>query len=578
MAGAPRAGAAGGAADVDKALPIVKRALKVLADREVTPQLGLLKSTLLQLDSTFSEREYGASTFRDFIEKVAERGLVVLRQAGRSVLVELADNNLSALVSDQPPASEPPPTVADAQLGRIRGRETPDVVDAVEGRGRRRQRAAPPRTAAAPSPQQTADAARLASDLFAKSRQTPRWPMYIRQMRQFFRNADDTFDERKLGFPGIVDFLRACQREGLLRLDRDRQGVLRVFPGANFAKPATASSRRRARDRRRQRGRVPGRRRRRRRRHRRLRNALHPRDRRRHHADHRRHRRRDAQAGARRGRSQRRPRQRRAALRNAPQAHAKGCDAARGDHDEEGRGRKDAEDATSAKEREGDKARVNCGLRRAACGFSEGQRLRFSGSPSRWWASPHSSAIPKSTRASWRIASASSGWKSRASSSALGLKPGQLVVDLGSGSGLFTRALARAVAPNGTAYAVDIDPALLKIVESSAKRSDIKNLTTVLAAPDDPKLPQAVDVIFICDTFHHLPDKPTYARTLYRYLKPGGRVAVIDFTNDWPGGHDAMRYTPDDLERWMTGAGFTRDQSFDFPKNSFYITYKKASQ
>ena len=60
----------------------MKRALKVLADREVTPQLGLLKSTLLQLDSTFSEREYGASTFRDFIEKVAERGLVVLRQAG----------------------------------------------------------------------------------------------------------------------------------------------------------------------------------------------------------------------------------------------------------------------------------------------------------------------------------------------------------------------------------------------------------------------------------------------------------------------------------------------------------------
>jgi len=158
---------------------------------------------------------------------------------------------------------------------------------------------------------------------------------------------------------------------------------------------------------------------------------------------------------------------------------------------------------------------------------------------------------------------------------ALGLTPGQLVVDLGSGSGLFTRALARAVAPTGTAYAVDIDPALLTIVETSAKRSSIKNLTTVLAAPDDPKLPQTVDLIFICDTFHHLPDKPAYARTLYRYVKPGGRVAVIDFTNDWPGGHDAMRYTADDLEGWMTAAGFLRDQSFDFPKNSFYITYKK---
>jgi hypothetical protein len=66
--------------------------------------------------------------------------------------------------------------------------------------------------------------------------------MYIRQMRQFLRNADDTFDERKLGFPGIVDFLRACQREGLLRLDRDRQGVLRVFPGPNLAKVAAPAA------------------------------------------------------------------------------------------------------------------------------------------------------------------------------------------------------------------------------------------------------------------------------------------------------------------------------------------------
>ena len=55
-----------------KALPMVRRALKVLSDREVSPQLGLLKSTLLQLDSTFSERDYNVSTFRDFIEKMAD--------------------------------------------------------------------------------------------------------------------------------------------------------------------------------------------------------------------------------------------------------------------------------------------------------------------------------------------------------------------------------------------------------------------------------------------------------------------------------------------------------------------------
>ena len=70
------------------ALPLVLRALKVLSEREVTPQLGLLKSTLLQLDSTFSEREYGASSFRDFMEKVAQTGAVELKHAGRSMLVE----------------------------------------------------------------------------------------------------------------------------------------------------------------------------------------------------------------------------------------------------------------------------------------------------------------------------------------------------------------------------------------------------------------------------------------------------------------------------------------------------------
>src|SRR5213076_3543304 len=89
----PRTGERGakpmsGTSAITQALPLVKRALKVLSEREVTPQLGLLKSTLLQLDSTFSERDYGASSFRDFMEKVAHTGAVMLRQAGRSLLVE----------------------------------------------------------------------------------------------------------------------------------------------------------------------------------------------------------------------------------------------------------------------------------------------------------------------------------------------------------------------------------------------------------------------------------------------------------------------------------------------------------
>src|SRR5687768_3640969 len=90
---------------ISQVLPLVRRALKVLSEREVSPQLGLLKSTLLQLDSTFSEREYGASSFRDFMEKVAQAGAVTLKHAGRSMLVEPRDGSV---VVEEPVAADRP--------------------------------------------------------------------------------------------------------------------------------------------------------------------------------------------------------------------------------------------------------------------------------------------------------------------------------------------------------------------------------------------------------------------------------------------------------------------------------------
>ena len=228
--GRTRAGAGSAAVDLDKALPLVKRALKVLSDREVTPQLGLLKSTLLQLDSTFSERDYGASTFRDFIEKVAERGLVSLKQAGRSVLVELSDSAPTSAIPEA--AAEPRPLQGEVVEGAV----VPESTDMPVGEARQAEA-----DQARPQPVSTerqTEAVQRAARLFAGAKQAPRWPMYIRQIRQYLRNADETFDERKLGFTGIVEFLRACQREGLLRLERDRQGVMRVFAGTAFGRAA----------------------------------------------------------------------------------------------------------------------------------------------------------------------------------------------------------------------------------------------------------------------------------------------------------------------------------------------------
>jgi len=182
-----------GAQPIESAVPLVKRALKVLVDREVSPQLGLLKSTLLQLDSSFSERDYGAGTFREFADKLANSGLVSLKHQGRSTLVELPGaeaepENLAELLEQPDSVAPPPAPAAEASLG---------------------------------------DGVALVRRVLAETTTSPRWPMYPRQFKQFLRTAQPDFDEKRYG--SIADLMRACQKDGILRLERDRQGALRVF-------------------------------------------------------------------------------------------------------------------------------------------------------------------------------------------------------------------------------------------------------------------------------------------------------------------------------------------------------------
>jgi uncharacterized LabA/DUF88 family protein len=190
----------GGPAALDHALPLVKRALKVLADREVSPQLGLLKSTLLQLDSSFSERDYGASTFRDFAEKLEKHGFVSLKHSGRTTVVELASDV----------AAE-----AERELERAPDVEEPRPIDA-------------PTDVTQPQPAvNLAEGVALVRQLLNEATTPPRWPMYLRQMKQFIRTARPDFDERRFG--ALPDLMRACAKEGFVRLERDRQGGLRLF-------------------------------------------------------------------------------------------------------------------------------------------------------------------------------------------------------------------------------------------------------------------------------------------------------------------------------------------------------------
>jgi arsenite methyltransferase len=156
---------------------------------------------------------------------------------------------------------------------------------------------------------------------------------------------------------------------------------------------------------------------------------------------------------------------------------------------------------------------------------------------------------------------------------ALGLKPGMKVADIGSGSGLFTRPIAKSVAP-GLVYAVDIDKALLAIVDRSAKEAGLGNIRTVLGHAGDPRLPEPVDLIFVCDTLHHIANQGAYLKTLRTYLTPGGRLGVIDFSDRWPDGHEKLHYTVAEFESWMKAAGFARVESFDWLENSFFVVYR----
>ncbi len=112
----------------------------------------------------------------------------------------------------------------------------------------------------------------------------------------------------------------------------------------------------------------------------------------------------------------------------------------------------------------------------------------------------------------------------------LRISAGQSVADLGAGTGYFTVHLAKAVGAAGKAYAVDVEPNMVTHLGERAAKAKLPQVVPVLAAPDDPKLPAGgIDLVFICDTWHHIDDRLSYLERLAVALKPGGKIAVVDF-------------------------------------------------
>jgi len=160
---------------------------------------------------------------------------------------------------------------------------------------------------------------------------------------------------------------------------------------------------------------------------------------------------------------------------------------------------------------------------------------------------------------------------------ALAPKPDAVIADIGSGTGYFSVRFARMV-PKGRVYGVDTEPDMVKYLAERAKREGLGNITAVKAAPGDPRLPERADLIILVDVFHHIENREHYFSRLRDSLKPGGRLAIIDFRMDSPEGPPkAARIAPAQVKAELKRAGYTLDREHGFLPNQYFLVFRTAN-
>jgi len=159
---------------------------------------------------------------------------------------------------------------------------------------------------------------------------------------------------------------------------------------------------------------------------------------------------------------------------------------------------------------------------------------------------------------------------------ALALREGEVIADIGAGSGYFAVRFARAVGPRGRVYAVDISPDMIRYLNRRIRDEELSNVTTVLSDPDDPLLRDgSVDRFVIVNTWHHIEDQPKYLSLMKRMLRPGGQVVHIDFQKrELPVGPPlSMKIAREDLVRQMEAAGFSLAAEHDFLPYQYFLVF-----
>jgi len=159
---------------------------------------------------------------------------------------------------------------------------------------------------------------------------------------------------------------------------------------------------------------------------------------------------------------------------------------------------------------------------------------------------------------------------------ALALKPDAVVADIGAGTGYFAVRLATMV-PQGRVYAVDLEPDMVEHLARRAKREKRDNLIAVQATAQDARLPEKADVIVLVDVYHHIDQRDRYFSRLRASLKPGGRLAIIDFRIDSPAGPPkSARIAPDRVVAELKAAGYSLTQEHDFLPRQYFLVFRPA--
>jgi ubiquinone/menaquinone biosynthesis C-methylase UbiE len=158
----------------------------------------------------------------------------------------------------------------------------------------------------------------------------------------------------------------------------------------------------------------------------------------------------------------------------------------------------------------------------------------------------------------------------------MNLSPGDVVADIGAGTGYFTRRFARAVGPKGRALGLDIEHSLVNYMKEDAEKLNLKNYEARVVKPDDPELGlKSVDVVFLCNTYHHIENRIDYFKRVSKSLKPGGRVVIVDFYKKQlpvgPGPHHKLSQKA--VREELQKAGYKLIRSHDFLPYQYFLEF-----